>query len=218
MELLNTARALKELPRLEQAFRKGELSWGKVRELKRVATPETEEVWVDFARQNSVTQVQTKVAVSPTEWKRDRALEASRLGQPTCSPEEVAEVLGPELEPEPELPGPKFITVVYRLTPDEYAVYEQAENRARSRRNKRLRREAVLMEWCSSELSQGTARARARHQVLVHTTEDAEHAWYETDRGILPARPEVVEAGARVSTSHGKSPGRKSGGGASGFV
>ena len=145
-------------------------------------------------------------------------LEASRSGQPTCSPEEVAEVLGPELElereregaaPEPELPGPKFITVVYRLTPDEYAVYEQAENRVRSRRNKRLRREEVLMEWCSSELSGGTARARARHQVLIHTTEDAEHAWYETDRGVLPASAEV-RAEARVSTSHGKSPGRKS--------
>ena len=204
MELLSTARALEELPHLEQAFRKGELSWGKVRELKRVATPETEKVWVDFARNNGVRQVQRKVAVSPTEWKRGQALEASLAGQPACTAEQVQEVLTPE----PKLPGPKFITVVHHLTPDQYAVYQQAENRVRSRRSKRIRREEVLMELCSSELSRGTARARARHQVLVHTTDEGEHAWYETDRGVLPVSDEV-KAEARVATSHGKSPGRK---------
>ena len=206
MELLSTARTLEELPRLSKAFRDGELSWGKVRELKRVATPETEKVWVDFALEHGVTQVQRKVAVSPTEWKRGRALEASLEGKPTATNEEVKEVLT-------ELPAPKSIRVVFHLTPDQYAQYEQAEKRVRARRRKKVPREEVLMEWCVSELSGGTAKARARHQVLVHTSEDAATTWYETDRGTLPADPklaaEVRAKGREIQTSHRKSPGRR---------
>ncbi|MCA9777099.1 MAG: HNH endonuclease [Candidatus Eremiobacteraeota bacterium] len=42
-------------------------------------------------------------------------------------------------------------------------------------------------------LSEGTAKDRARHQVIIHTVEDVEGGWYETDRGVLPASPEVVQ-------------------------
>ena len=216
MELLSTARTLEELPRLSKAFRKGDLSWGKVRELKRVATPETEQVWVDFALDNGVTEVQRKVAVSPTEWKRGRALEASLEGQPTATTQEVTKVLnGP-----PELPGPKYIRVVHHLTPDQYAQYEQAEKRVRARHSKRMTREEVLVELCASELSGGTAKARARHQVLVHTCPESDTTWYETKRGTPPADPKLAEQtkakGREIqvgvvgrTTSHGKSPGRR---------
>ena len=36
-------------------------------------------------------------------------------------------------------------------------------------------------------------RARAKHQVLVHTVEGKETAWYDTERGMLPVSPEVLE-------------------------
>ena len=42
-EHVRVARALGRLPRLSQALARGELSYAKVRELTRVATPETEE-------------------------------------------------------------------------------------------------------------------------------------------------------------------------------
>src|SRR5262245_15355500 len=42
-EHVRVARALGSLPRLSHAFASGELSYSKVRELTRVATPETEE-------------------------------------------------------------------------------------------------------------------------------------------------------------------------------
>jgi hypothetical protein len=38
-----------------------------------------------------------------------------------------------------------------------------------------------------SVLSEGTAKDRARHQVIIHTVEDAEGGWYETDRRVLRA-------------------------------
>ena len=49
-EKVRVARALAELPRLSNAMRRGRLSYSKVRALTRVATPETEERLLDFAR------------------------------------------------------------------------------------------------------------------------------------------------------------------------
>ena len=49
-EKVRVARALAELPRLSDAMRRGRLSYSKVRALTRVATPETEERLLDFAR------------------------------------------------------------------------------------------------------------------------------------------------------------------------
>ena len=49
-EKVRVARALAELPRLSDAMRRGALSYSKVRALTRVATPETEERLLDFAR------------------------------------------------------------------------------------------------------------------------------------------------------------------------
>ncbi len=226
LEMLSTARAMERLPLMSDAFREGRLSWAKVRELKRVATPETEKVWVDFAVGTKVATLQRRVAVSPAEWKRGQALTASIQGQPVATPTEVGEILRePQLKLEqaatiegpPALPAPKFVRVVLHLTADEYAAYQQAEARVRSRHNKTLRRESVIMEWANGELSGGTAQARARHQVVIHTVPDSEVAWYETDRGLLPADPELVaetrkagreialDAGIPEPTSPGKS-------------
>ncbi len=221
-ELLSTARALEKLPHLSQAFREGKLCWGKVREIKRVATPETEETWVNFALDHDVVAVQRRVAVSPREWKHGKALAASVHGRPEVTVAEVTQMLtlpldeappegisentpsgsdadeSTEVDTTPEspktpIPAPKFIRVVHYLSPDEYAVYEQAAQRVRARANKPMNRSAILMEWCNSELSGGTAAARARHHVLVRIN-DRGQAWYETDRGILPADEAVVEA------------------------
>lgn len=210
LELLSTARAFERLPKLSKAFADGKLSWGKVRELKRVATPETDQVWCDYALSHSLAEVRRRVAMSPTEWKRGRALAASLEGEPTATtvkvqevletpvevaaaPAEAVEAVEPGSEPDAPvvLPQPRFIKVVHYLTPDEFAVYEQARKRVCSRRNRCLRKEAVLLEWSNAELSGGDARARARHQVLIHTSGD--EAWYETERGLLPADPEVVK-------------------------
>lgn len=91
--------------------------------------------------------------------------------------------------PEP----PKTIRIVFELTPDQFALYEQAESRVRARLGRRAPRAEVLQMMADEVLSSGTARARARHQVLVHTTEGSDEGWYETSRGILPVSPEILE-------------------------
>jgi hypothetical protein len=60
-EKLRVARALAALPALTEALRTGEQSWSAVRELTRVATPETEAEWLGFSRGRTVRQLERKV-------------------------------------------------------------------------------------------------------------------------------------------------------------
>lgn len=226
-ELASTARAMENLPALSEAFRAGRLSWTKVRALKRVVTPETEEMWVEFALEHSSREVERRVVQSPTGWKRSQALEASLNDRPTAGPDQVQQLLlkpsqpvevqairmesqthaGSEAnaesqdEPEPlshartelaELPGPKFVRLTIDLTPDQYALYQAAEERVWAKEGRKVARAEVLMEFCGLELDRGSSRERARHQVIIHANAEG-RAWYETDRGPLPVGAEVLE-------------------------
>jgi hypothetical protein len=62
-EKLRVARALSALPALTEALRTGEQSWSAVRELTRVATPETEAEWLGFSRGRTVRQLERKVSL-----------------------------------------------------------------------------------------------------------------------------------------------------------
>ena len=61
-ERLRVARALSRLPRLDEALGKGELCWSAVRELSRVATRETEEEWLEWAKGKRSRQIEQAVA------------------------------------------------------------------------------------------------------------------------------------------------------------
>jgi hypothetical protein len=60
-ERVRTALALEQLPRASEAMKNGELSFTKVRALTRVATPETEEALLDFARAGSAANLERVV-------------------------------------------------------------------------------------------------------------------------------------------------------------
>jgi hypothetical protein len=59
---LRTAEALEALPALTRSLREGALSWSAVRELARVATPETEREWLDAANGRTVQEVERLVS------------------------------------------------------------------------------------------------------------------------------------------------------------
>lgn len=61
-ERLRVARALGHLPLIADALQNGELSHSAVRELSRVAVPETEDVWLDASRGMSLREVEAMVA------------------------------------------------------------------------------------------------------------------------------------------------------------
>ncbi|HEX6993157.1 MAG TPA: DUF222 domain-containing protein [Gammaproteobacteria bacterium] len=60
---VRVGRALEKLPKISAAFRRGELSYSKVRELTRVARPETEDGLLHLALRGSAAQVQRVVAL-----------------------------------------------------------------------------------------------------------------------------------------------------------
>ena len=59
---LRVARALSTLPLTAEALQRGEQSWSGVRELTRVATPETEVEWLAAARGATVRHLERRVA------------------------------------------------------------------------------------------------------------------------------------------------------------
>ena len=72
-ERLRVARALCELPRLDQSLASGELCWSAVRELSRIATPETEQAWLGWAKGRRSQQIEHAVAARrPGDGPRDR--------------------------------------------------------------------------------------------------------------------------------------------------
>jgi hypothetical protein len=110
--------------------------------------------------------------------------EVSRENQPSSPPI--------QLKPEPPTP-PKTIRLVLELTPDQYALYERAEARVRTQERKHVPRAVVLTKMAEAVLNNGTARSRAKHQVLIHTQPDSGQTWYDTQRGPLPVHPTVLQ-------------------------
>lgn len=215
MELISAARVMSRLPRFSQAFRQGRLSWSKVRSLKRVITPETEDVWMDYALDHTAREVERRVVQSPRSWKRSQAPHeaqpsagaAQELFQPALpatraaaqsattrvpTPEEPEEEPAEEPAEVSPLPGPKYIRVSFDLTPDQWAIYEEMERRVWAKRGRKVPRAEVLVELCQVGLDRGSSKARARHQVIIHANEQGQ-AWYETERGALPVNPQVLD-------------------------
>jgi Domain of unknown function (DUF222) len=61
-ERLRVARALGELPLVAEALERGELAYSAVRELSRVAVPDTEEAWLEAARGKSLREIEAMVS------------------------------------------------------------------------------------------------------------------------------------------------------------
>jgi len=73
-EKVRVARALEGLPRVSEAFRRGEISYSKVRAITRVAKPESEEQLLRVARNGTAAQVERIVRG----WRRVDAAEAGQ--------------------------------------------------------------------------------------------------------------------------------------------
>lgn len=79
-ELLRATRALLHLPLLAAAFFSGELGWGKVREITRVATGQTDRAWLEFGLNHDTEAVQRQVSMSPAAFSRRNAAAAAGAG------------------------------------------------------------------------------------------------------------------------------------------
>ena len=62
LERLRVAKAIEELPVIAEMLEQGEMPFSKAKELTRVATPETEETWVEAAGDKNVREVEKLVS------------------------------------------------------------------------------------------------------------------------------------------------------------
>ena len=60
---LVVGRALRELPEIHRAIGEGRLFWSQVREIVRVAVPETEHEWIEWARNRSAREITAQVSI-----------------------------------------------------------------------------------------------------------------------------------------------------------
>ncbi|MGE0488811.1 MAG: HNH endonuclease signature motif containing protein [Vulcanimicrobiota bacterium] len=195
-ELLSLARVFEQLPLLSEAFRDGRLCWSKARALKRITTPENEAAMLEFALKNKAQAVERAVALTPTQHKRGQALKASldtRQSQPELAFDEqpTEAVQKPSSPAVPEVP--KLRQVVLLLTPEQYAIYEQAKRMIEARQGKRVSKETAVAEMSRSLLASADNRSKVRHQVIVHVNGVTGEGFYDTDHGLLPAKRAAVD-------------------------
>ncbi len=101
------------------------------------------------------------------------------------------------------------VKVVFYLTPEEFAIYERAEDRVRSQRGQRLPRNKVLIDLAEHRLSDASGQARARLPILVRVDASSGQGWYDTRLGLLPATAAQIEEAlttALAVTTEGRPP------------
>jgi 5-methylcytosine-specific restriction endonuclease McrA len=199
-ERVRVARALPALPRIAEAFSRGELSYAKVRALTRVATVETEDRLLAVGRAGSADQVERIVRG----WRRaDRIAEAR---------EESARHESRGLHVYPNEDG--MVVVRGRLTPEQGAVLMQTLDAAREALYRRTRTvDAAAVPDVSSETpsldqQQADALALLAETALHHGIEpgapgERYQVFVHVDAAVLadadaPGQS-VLEGGTRVS-------------------
>jgi hypothetical protein len=141
-ERLRVAHALGDLPAIEEALRDGELSFSAVRELTRVATPDTEEDWLDAAADKNVRQVEELVS-------------GHRPGDKPTDPAD---------------PRVRTHRVVLELNAETYAEFRQARAVLEEKHGGRLDDNelvAALVGGVLEEPAEPTGRARAQIAITV---------------------------------------------------
>jgi 5-methylcytosine-specific restriction endonuclease McrA len=192
-EHVRVARALGTLPRLRQALARGELSYSKVRELTRVATPETEERLLAVGRAGTAEHVERIVRG----WRRvDRKAEAREAARQHASR---------ALHVYPDEDG--TVRVRGRLAPEVGALLVKALAAARETLYQRSRDQTPEADPPTMEQQQADALALLAETALHHDLDpgapgDRYQVVVHVDAEVLadPDQPgqSVLEDGARV--------------------
>ena len=183
-ERIRIGRALRELPKIEQAFVRGELSYSKVRELTRVADRDTEPGWLDLARMTGMRELERRV---------------SSVARDEAKPNESAEV---------RWRTPATVELRMGLSAEAWALLSRAIEAAKlasetglsdSEAIESVAREA-LCRMTETESDPATA-ADPRKAVVLYTCQHCEQTELETTAGAVglpPAAAERLGCGARV--------------------
>ena len=179
-ELLRTARALAELPRIDEAYAGGRVSWSAVREITRVATSKTEEAWLELAEESGLRRVEGAVSRS----------------EPGDLP--------------PADPYGLTKTKIFAALPlEDYALWQTAFSRLAARHGSGLDSATVLVflleSFLEQPLNEAERETRKVFQVVYHRCSVCDRAWIQGGdgpQGIPRAAVRKVEGEGEAEVIH----------------
>jgi hypothetical protein len=165
-ERMRVARTLAKLPQTTAALARGELTYSAVRELTRVATPETEASWLAAAEGLAANQIEGMVAGH----------------QPGDQPEDPTH---PDLRPR---------VVRIELPPEVYALWRQARSVVAAERGAELSDAEFVETLCRGAIAPVTGVAGPAHQIAYQQCPDCRRARQNGAGREIDIRPEVFES------------------------
>ena len=161
---LRVARALRQLPEVAAALRRGRLSWSKLREIIRVATPETEGEWLEQAGRLSCRELEAAVAAESK--GKERSAEVTRL---VC-----------------RFVNDQTVRVTVDLTPAQFALVDQAIGAIRQHLGTEDAADALELIARAYLARLGEEDPALHQQVVVHRCRECRGEWRETSKGRVP--------------------------------
>ncbi len=185
-EFIRLANALDDLPKLKAGVESGEVPWTKAREVVKVATPETEQDWLELAESKSRRELEKEVAKSRS--RRDRA--KVNRGQ--------GELLKPERKAPPMAAPVQTLTL--RLEPMQRARFDALAEKLMKKLH--CSREQVLLMALEAFAGDGEESTRvdaSPYQVIVHRCESCESDSVGPDHQALSdAESKQIECDSKV--------------------
>jgi hypothetical protein len=164
-ERLRVARELGALPQMEARLTAGELPYSAVRELTRIATAETEQVWLDEASGKNLRQIEAMVAGRK---RGDRPSDPS-------TPELVNRIVRLE------------------LSPAAFAILRQTQAAMADEHGGRLADSGFIEALCRRALERAEPSERPAHQIAFTVCESCKRGWQNGAGREIEVAPEVIE-------------------------
>lgn len=163
---LRVAESLESLPELARELREGATNFSHVRELTRVATPETEHAWIERARGCTSRQVEKLVS-----GRRPGAL--------------------PDAPAEPEL---QRHLLRFDVSGETLATFREAVAKLRREAGEHLDDDATLLLLARHVLGGPTDEGRASYQLALDVCEDCQRTRQLSDGELIEVSPEAAAA------------------------
>lgn len=215
-EYLRTGRALQNLPSLSRAYEKGEISSSKMREITRVAVPETDAFWTESAKKCTTREIEKMVVYTPKGGLPFEvaigARESVGVASPTGKMDKTDKIEmrnaqeGIGGKPVEEAIGGKPIEeekrikyhdkLIIELAGDQMAVVKDAFDKARKESG--LKDRASLLEFMARQYLSGSTEIagngrKAPYQIVLHSHPTSGIAWVESMNGERYISPSTLD-------------------------
>ncbi len=167
LERLRVAHAIVELPQLAAAMEQGEMSFSGVRELTRVATPETEQKWIESTKEMNLRELEDSVS-------------GHKRG---------------DLPEDPVDPSLRTKVIRLEVRPEAFALWRQLQQALEKEKGERLDDTAIVEAVAGAYLrgaDAGSPRAAA-YSVAVTVCEGCQKGWQDGGNTTVEMSPASVE-------------------------